>query len=348
MRAFVVACGLLFFVQGGAMAQMAVVASGGSTLSAMGSIDISYGQVVCQYALGNDFRGGEGVQQPYPPVCPDTVLSSIEVRDVCDSIVWNDMVFHSDTVYRHSMPTAAGCDSVAILRLSVRHSSYVEEQAQAAFRYSFNGKSYNASGEYRISTSLRNADGCDSIILLHLSLLRTAPLPVIFNYNDQFLMVDHYPAGEGGNYAEYRAYRWYQNGVLLNFATSDNYFQMNNHSGYRTLSGCFYVEVYTGVDNYWVRSNEICITPSKSSSVALQPVLTLYPNPGDSRGRVFASMERVPDGSILMLYGLDGRLLWQNEAEEGTVLLPAGLPTGVYSVVLSMPQKSVTRKLVIR
>ncbi|MBR1517810.1 MAG: T9SS type A sorting domain-containing protein [Bacteroidales bacterium] len=327
---------------------MALVASGGGSLNVTGSLDVSYGQVACEYDITGAYSGGEGIQQPYPPICPDTVLRGEEVYDVCDSMVWNGMEFRYDTVVDYPQTTLRGCDSIATLRLTVRHSSYAEEEVQASFHYTLQGQTFTESGEYRLPSTMSNSVGCDSMVLLRLALLKGAPIPVICQYNNQIIMVDHFPNGEDGNYVDYQSYRWYQNGKLLNFATSDHYFRTNGRAGYQPLEGCYYVEVYTGANNFWVRSNEICITPSKTATTSLLPSLNIYPNP--SRGEnVLVVMERVPEGSQLRLYTLEGRLLWHVPAVEGTLPIAAGsLPTGIYTLMLAMPQTTMVQKLIIR
>lgn len=345
-----VAITLSLFLSSALSAQHDVVAAGGSSQTANGAYDVSYGQPFCQYSTPVPGVGfSEGVQQVYPPRCPDTITADSETLSVCDSIEWNGSVYRTDTTVVWHTLTRFRCDSVVTLHLSVRRSSYVTQESQAAFRYSWDSSVYTRSGAYTVATGLHNAAGCDSLLQLRLSIVQEGPIPVIYSYNDQLLMVDHYPYGEDGMYAAYRGYRWYHNDVLMPYSTSDQYFEYRE-AAYQKLTGCFYVEVYTGVADYWVRSNELCIDPAKSSATTKEPTLTVWPNPSDRRQQVMASVSDAPSGSQMQLYDISGRTLWTTLLpDEGVLPLPPFTSSGVYSLVLRTPNGvSIKKKIIVR
>ena len=69
-------------------------------------------------------------------------------------------------------PVGYGCDSLLILNLAVRDSAIGEFSHIACNRYSFNGHTYEESGDYP-DIVLTNASvyGCDSIVTMHLTIL---------------------------------------------------------------------------------------------------------------------------------------------------------------------------------
>jgi hypothetical protein len=73
-------------------------------------------------------------------------------------------------VYTFNGTNAAGCDSTATLNLTIKSISSSSSSASvcpSALPYSWNGRSYTASGVYTYKTT--NAVGCDSTVTLNLT-----------------------------------------------------------------------------------------------------------------------------------------------------------------------------------
>lgn len=62
-----------------------------------------------------------------------------------------------------------GCDSLLILELTVRDSVFTEYDMTSCKEYTWNGRTYSSSGDYR--QTLTDANGCDSLVTLHLEVV---------------------------------------------------------------------------------------------------------------------------------------------------------------------------------
>ncbi|UAY50815.1 sugar-binding protein [Ferruginibacter albus] len=103
--------------------------------------------------------------------------SSITNINVCPGQLpysWNGNSYNGTGNYSATFVNAAGCDSVAILNLTVSstiNTSVDASTCPSALPYSWNGNSYAAAGDYSIT--LKNIAGCDSVVTLHLTLKNT-------------------------------------------------------------------------------------------------------------------------------------------------------------------------------
>lgn len=88
----------------------------------------------------------------------------------CDSYTWpvNSVTYTSSGTYSSTLTNAQGCDSVVTLNLVVSQSSAHSETVSACDSYTWpaNGMTYTTSGTY--SSTLTNAQGCDSVVTLNL------------------------------------------------------------------------------------------------------------------------------------------------------------------------------------
>jgi hypothetical protein len=96
--------------------------------------------------------------------------------------IWNGQVYNSEGSYNVILTNAAGCDSLATLNLTVNPittSTTAVSICSSALPYSWNGNTYNASGSYNIT--LVNAEGCDSIVTLYLTVYALPTLTILQN-----------------------------------------------------------------------------------------------------------------------------------------------------------------------
>ena len=81
-------------------------------------------------------------------------------------------------VYRDTLRTVHNCDSVIALHLTVHPTTYKEInvswcESAGPYPYGENGKTAFEDGEYRDTLQTRNVYGCDSVLIVHLQILRT-------------------------------------------------------------------------------------------------------------------------------------------------------------------------------
>ena len=94
-----------------------------------------------------------------------------ETATACDSYTWSvdGKTYTTSGDYTFNGQTAAGCDSIVTLHLTINNSVQVEETVVACDSYTWNGKTYTTSGDYTFNG--QTAAGCDSVAILHLTIL---------------------------------------------------------------------------------------------------------------------------------------------------------------------------------
>ena len=98
--------------------------------------------------------------------------SSITSKNICSGqlpFVWNGTAYTTDGIYSANLVNFYGCDSVAILILSVKQSTVSTTSktiCSAALPFAWNGNVCTTAGVYH--ATLLNAAGCDSVATLNL------------------------------------------------------------------------------------------------------------------------------------------------------------------------------------
>jgi len=112
-----------------------------------------------------------------------TILNStaaLVTETACESYTWslNSMTYTTTGIYSAVLTNSVGCDSLVTLDLTINNatSSLTTETACSSFTWSANGTTYTASGVY--TATLLNAEGCDSIATLDLTINTVSDLGV--------------------------------------------------------------------------------------------------------------------------------------------------------------------------
>ena len=92
--------------------------------------------------------------------------SSTTITSYCDSLIWNNTTYTTSGYYSWLGTNSVGCDSIAILDLTINISSASSVNISACDNYTWNGNNYTSSGAY--NASLINMYGCDSSVMLNL------------------------------------------------------------------------------------------------------------------------------------------------------------------------------------
>ena len=112
------------------------------------------------------------------------VVSSTTNQTICSNQLpysWNGNNYTSAGTYNDTLTSAAGCDSIAILVLTVNpvvSSTTNQTICSNQLPYSWNGNNYTSAGTY--NDTLTSAAGCDSIATLNL-IIRQTPTLIISN-----------------------------------------------------------------------------------------------------------------------------------------------------------------------
>lgn len=104
--------------------------------------------------------------------------TATDTREVCDSLRWIDDTLYTENTnsmptpptYTYSRADVNGCDSVVTLQLIVNHSDNysIDETACDSYTWDLTGETYTSSTD--TSMVLTNAAGCDSTVILHLTM----------------------------------------------------------------------------------------------------------------------------------------------------------------------------------
>lgn len=185
---------LLLLAYGVVKAQHDVVPAGGGVTNSSGSLEVTYGQVTCDYATntGGRYYVGQGVQQPFCPTVYDTIYD-----EVCQGSRFQRGVFDltGDSTrtagvvnyYRHHIE--GGCDTVTTLVLTVHPTYYMTEPVVACDYYEYGDSVLRESGN--VKRTALSQYGCDSIddfqlTIVHSSVSRQTALfrnPTYWNGN---------------------------------------------------------------------------------------------------------------------------------------------------------------------
>ncbi len=103
------------------------------------------------------------------------ISTTEETITACDSLLWNGETYTQSGEYVYTTTAKNGCDSIVTLHLTINNSEIGEtEYITICYgeTYTWNGQTYSTEGEY--SVTLSNALGCDSVAILHLTIMPEA------------------------------------------------------------------------------------------------------------------------------------------------------------------------------
>ena len=98
-----------------------------------------------------------------------------DMKTACESYEWIDGVTYTESTNEptFTLPNVAGCDSIVTLHLTINHGTVGIDEQTACESYTWiDGVTYTESTNEPTFT-LTNADGCDSVVTLHLTINRS-------------------------------------------------------------------------------------------------------------------------------------------------------------------------------
>ncbi len=88
----------------------------------------------------------------------------------CEEFTWHGQTYIQSGNYTQTFTAANGCDSVVTLHLTINQPTTGNTTATACESFTWFDETYTQSGDYTHTILGGNADGCDSIVTLHLTI----------------------------------------------------------------------------------------------------------------------------------------------------------------------------------
>ena len=113
-------------------------------------------------------------------VTPLSVVDSIENVTICygETHTWNGKIYNETGLYEVTLSSMTGCDSIAKLNLTVLPevpATIVEKTVCAGEEFVWDANNQTYTESVKDTTTLQNAAGCDSVVILHLTVLPAVP-----------------------------------------------------------------------------------------------------------------------------------------------------------------------------
>lgn len=93
-----------------------------------------------------------------------------ETRTECDSYVWHGATYNANCTRTYTYTNGQNCQSTDTLHLTIKHSTTGTDTKTACDSYSWIDGNMYANSTSTPTVTLRNAEGCDSIVTLHLTI----------------------------------------------------------------------------------------------------------------------------------------------------------------------------------
>lgn len=273
-------------------------------------------------------------------------IHRVETADVCDSLVWNGTIYRESTTDTYDY-LANTCDNTDTLHLTVRYSSIGDTVVYAPQSYIYFDTTFTESGDHLYT--IPNMSGCDSIVTIHLYVTpHGTPLPQLYAYEQNLLILNHYPFGDNTR-VEYDSIYWEKDGTVIAGHNDDNYHLDN----YGKLKGCF--KVWVKIEGDWFPTNELCMGYNGLDELDGDVTFRIWPNPvlqGNPVNIEVCGLGQVPGGHwIITFYDLKGRKIMESQLTNESSIINCPLEEGTYIMTVSdsvSKKTSSGKRLVVR
>lgn len=155
----------------------------------------------------------------------------------CNSYEWNGTTYNVSGDYTKTLTTAAGCDSIVTLHLTVHSSDTTHIYDTACYTYTWHNNAFGSTTYEESGIYTRNfysyTTGCDSIVTLHLSIIGNSYIDIYEEACDSF---------------EYNGRPYYESGTFT--------------STLQSPQGCYYYERLHLTINYTPTVPQVATTPN--------------------------------------------------------------------------------------
>jgi hypothetical protein len=156
------------------------------------------------YAQG-EFAGCNGLTRTPVTVTVNSPSTSTTTITACSSYTWtNSTTYTVGGTYTQVLTNAVGCDSTATLVLTINQptSSTVTVVACDSYTWAENGTNYTATGNYPVVLANANAVGCDSTVILNLTINNSTTSTTTVTACDTYTWTNNATYTVGGTYTQ--------------------------------------------------------------------------------------------------------------------------------------------------
>jgi len=315
--------------------------------------------------------------------CQDVIPLVLNVSS-CDSFFYNSVMYTSSGSYEHAFVTARGCDSTVTLNLTILHASAAADSITACDSLTWiDGNTYTSStGGITYNYAGGAANGCDSLVTLHLTINSSAGSTDVQTACDSLTWID------GNTYTSSNStatYTFVNPGgcdsivtLDLTITAVDDSVTQNGNTLTSGQAGATYQWVDCGNDQPVPGATGQSFTPTIAGHYAVivtvngcqdtsacMDMTTLgapgafshgrlrhFPNPADEQLNIVFSLQQSTTFRVTLedVYGRNvTRLDYDLHSGTSTVTIDLEqLPAGVYLLGISDGARTETSKLIIR
>ena len=310
-----------------------------------------------------------------------TILNStygVDVQTACDSYEWIDgnTYYQSNNTATYTLTNSLGCDSIVTLNLTILNSTSIVDYQKTCDPYTWiDGNTYYQSNNTATHV-LTNGDGCDSIVALDLTILKSTSGEDTQVACDSYTWIDGQIYTENNNTATYtltnaagcdsivtlnlnivRIDKSLANNDSTIIAIQENadYQWLDCDNGYLNISGAkdqSYKISRSG--NYAVEISQMgCIDTTDCFSLNLVGIIetnfenniTVYPNP--TSGLITVELNSIQDKIETKIYDIKGRFIGDKTfIHTNNFLLDINEAPGTYFVEIKSDKKKATLRII--
>ena len=219
---------------------------------------------------GAIFGGGSDLGRGYVRVYGPCENMGIDTVEACDIYTWIDGLTYtaSNNTATWTLTNAAGCDSVVTLNLTILESNTGTDEISACVSHTWiDGVTYTESNNTATWT-LTNAEGCDSVVTLDLTIAQPNTGIDVVEACDSFTWIDGVTYTDDNNAATW---------TLTNAAGCDSVVTLNltileSSSGVDVITAC---DSYTWIDGVTYTESNNTATHTLTNAVGCDSVVTL-------------------------------------------------------------------------
>lgn len=240
-------------------------------------------------------------------------------------------IYSSTGIYFDTLVNSNGCDSIVTIDFTFLTSTTDTNIVESCGEYiNAGGTVYTSSGFYNDTLFFTN--GCDSLIKTIDLTIIPEPVAVVTQLDQLTLEADSIEPTTSFQWIDCSDYSIITGEVNSIFSATQN---------------GSYAVIITNIEGCSDTSACTTISSVNITEFEKNEMFNVFPNPSNGTFNIqFAE----GNGNVeLMIYGLDGKLIYSEKAANNNLIVNLNIPSGVYSIVATSEEGSIlTKKLIIK